>query len=546
MPPMKTSPMLIGQQIVDLLQQYEVDTVFGIPGVHTIELYRGLKQSNIRHITPRHEQGAGFMADGYARATGKVGVCLCITGPGMTNIATPMGQAFADSIPMLVISSVNKTDTLGLGLGRLHELKNQREMMSGVCAFSHTLLSVNELPAVMARAFAIFTSARPRPVHIEIPTDLMPMNVTKLAPANIALPAKPGPDTAAIEKIVRIVSQSKTSVLLVGGGCVNAQASLQRFVELTGMPTCLTINARGLLPPEHALLLDGVQTTTAFRDYIGQCDTCIAIGTELGETDYDFYSEGPLLPGGDLIRIDIDPTQMHANGVASIGLVSDADLALSALCNAIDANEKTQKNRLKKQANAEQIVLTINKAMRDNFSEATKQYETLLNEILRTFPNAIIVGDSTKPIYHANFMYRAPQPRHWFNSATGYGTLGYALPAAIGAKIGRANSPVVAIAGDGGFQFTLNELMVASQEGVVLAIIVWNNNGYKEINDFMDRNNIDSVGVDVLGPNLDMLAKSMRSNYAKAESISDVGTHLQALPTLRAPLLIEYETTVDA
>ena len=136
-----------GELLVQLLEELGVNTVFGIPGVHTVELYRGLPATRIRHITPRHEQGAGFMADGYARVTGKPGVCFIITGPGMTNIMTAMGQAYADSIPMLVISSVNKTEQLGMGGGRLHELPSQRNLTSGVTAFSHTLMRPDELPA---------------------------------------------------------------------------------------------------------------------------------------------------------------------------------------------------------------------------------------------------------------------------------------------------------------------------------------------------------------------------------------------------------------
>src|SRR5688572_15789106 len=129
-----------GEWLVRLLEAYGVELVFGIPGVHTVELYRGLPATRIRHVTPRHEQGAGFMADGYARVSGKPGVCFIVTGPGMTNILTAMGQAYADSVPMLVISSVNRTSELGLGGGRLHELPSQRAMVAGVSAFSHTLM----------------------------------------------------------------------------------------------------------------------------------------------------------------------------------------------------------------------------------------------------------------------------------------------------------------------------------------------------------------------------------------------------------------------
>lgn len=538
---MTNQTMTLGEQLVLLLENYNTDLVFGIPGVHTIELYRGLSASSIRHITPRHEQGAGFMADGYARATGKVGVCLCITGPGMTNIATPMGQAYADSIPMLVFSSVNKTNTLGLGKGRLHELKNQSEMVSGVSAFSHTLLSASELPEVVARAFAVFNSARPRPVHIEIPIDLMTHKVVSQTHHFSYLPKKPAADAATVDHIVHCISDAQQLVLLVGGGCIDAQAPLNKFVDLVGAPTCLTINARGLLHPEHPLLLDGVQTVQAFRDYVAQCDVCLAIGTELGETDYDFYDAGPLQTRGEFIRIDIDPLQLSNNTPSTIGMVCDAAQALTALSDAIN-----RRNDITPQVNAEHIVQTINNAMRDEFSEPTQQYESLLQHINKTLPNAIIVGDSTKPIYHANFVHRAPAPRHWFNAATGFGTLGYALPAAIGAKLGKPSTPVVAIVGDGGFQFTLNELMCASQEGIAIAIIIWNNNSYREINDFMERNDIKPVGVQVSGPDLALLAQAMHAHYARANDIQNISRLLESLSTLNAPLLIEYVATVDA
>lgn len=531
----------LGEQLIALLEHYNVNTVFGIPGVHTIELYRGLASSSIRHITPRHEQGAGFMADGYARATGDVGVCICITGPGMTNIITPMGQAFADSIPMLVISAVNKTQTHGLGLGHLHELKNQSALVSGVAAFSHTLSGPNELPTIMAKAFALFSSSRARPVHIEIPIDMMSLPVSTVIPTLPPAPNKPTPDKQSIDSIVKQIEQAKTMVVLVGGGCINAQESLNRFIDLTGSPTCLTINARGLLSPDHPLLLDGVQTDTTFRDYVANSDLCIAIGTELGETDYDFYATGPLQPGGNMVRIDIDPQQLDNNATPTISLVSDAALALEALCNAIEGNES-----IRPQKNAQAIVTELNESLANSFSEPSKQYDALFNAIKQSQPNAIIVGDSTKPIYHGNFVHRSPAPRHWFNSATGYGTLGYALPAAIGAKLARPDSPVIAIVGDGGFQFTLNELIVASQEGVGIAVIVWNNNAYKEIQDYMVRSNIEPVGVDVAGPDLSALAKAMHADYVKAESIACIASLLEPVAKLKRALIIEIVIDQDA
>lgn len=530
-----------GEHLIRLLEAYGVDTVFGIPGVHTVELYRGLETSSIRHIAPRHEQGAGFMADGYARSTGKVGVCFCITGPGMTNIATAMGQAYADSIPMLVISGVNQRATLGLGHGQLHEMKNQREMLSGVTTLSHTLLSPEDLPEVIARAFTVLHSERPRPVHIEIPIDLIGKPITD-STVKIARPAsRPGPDPRKIAEIADVIAGAERGLVLVGGGCVDAVAELAEFVDLTGSPTCLTINARGLLPPDHPLLLDGFQFSDKFRDYVTQTDVCIAIGTELGETDYDFYGKGPLKPGGAMIRIDIDPRQLFANASPTHSVVSDAGLALQALNDALKS-----RTDLRAQSDGARIVHTINTSVLAEFPPETDQYRELMAAILQAQPDAIIVGDSTKPIYHANFIHRAPAPRHWFNSVTGFGTLGYAMPAATGAGIGNPDVPVVAISGDGGFQFTLNELMTAQQERVPIAVIIWNNASYREIRDYMIARDIAPIGVDINGPDLSALSAAMGVAYVKADSIADIGVALRSMKDRTGPMIVEHVATIDA
>ncbi|WP_277344951.1 thiamine pyrophosphate-binding protein, partial [Metapseudomonas otitidis] len=195
------------QALVQLLEGYGVDTVFGIPGVHTVELYRGLHGSRLRHVSPRHEQGAGFMADGYARASGKPGVCFIITGPGMTNILTAMGQAYADSVPMLVISTTSRREHQALGHGYLHELPDQRAMVAGVCAFSHTLQRPDELPEVLARAFGLFRCARPRPVHIEIPLDVLEMPADGLDLRPRPLPEAAAPAPAAVAEAAAVLAR---------------------------------------------------------------------------------------------------------------------------------------------------------------------------------------------------------------------------------------------------------------------------------------------------------------------------------------------------
>ena len=209
-----------GVVLTELLEANGIDHVFGIPGVHTIELYRGLAGSGIRHVTPRHEQGAGFMADGFARASGRPAACFIITGSGMTNIATAMGQAYGDSVPMVVVSGVNQSHELGLGQGRLHELSDQRAVIRNVSAFSHTLLRPAELPAVIERAFAVVRASRPRPVHIEIPIDVLglPVNGIEILPA--ASPSPPAPDSAAIAAVTERLAEAERPALLLGGGAL--------------------------------------------------------------------------------------------------------------------------------------------------------------------------------------------------------------------------------------------------------------------------------------------------------------------------------------
>jgi acetolactate synthase-1/2/3 large subunit len=237
-----------GEKLIELLEAYGIDTVFGIPGVHSIELYRGLADSNIRHVTPRHEQGAGFMADGFARATGKPAACLIISGPGMTNMMTAMGEAYAESIPMLVISSVNRTADLALAEGRLHEMNHQREVTAGVTAFSHTLMRPDELPRLLARAFAIFKSARPRPVHIEIPLDVLKMPADHIDTRIGSYPNRPSPTQAVIDDAIGEMLAAKRPILFLGGGAVDARDEVRRLVSRFNVPTGVTVHGRGLLP----------------------------------------------------------------------------------------------------------------------------------------------------------------------------------------------------------------------------------------------------------------------------------------------------------
>jgi acetolactate synthase-1/2/3 large subunit len=511
-----------GELLVQLLEQLGVDTVFGIPGVHTVELYRGLPATRIRHITPRHEQGAGFMADGYARVSGKPGVCFIITGPGMTNILTAMGQAYADSIPMLVISSVNRTEQLGMGGGRLHELPSQRTMTAGVTAFSHTLMRPDELPAVLSRAFAVFASARPRPVHIEIPTDVITAAADHVSRKLGALPQRPMPAPEAIALAAQALRGARQPLVLLGGGAVDGAAEALALVEALDAPTCCTINAKGLLPKDHPLSLGSNQSLVPVRELAAQADVVLAIGTELGETDYDVVFDGQFHLNGTLIRVDIDPEQLNRNFPADIAIAGDARLAMQALLGAL--GEGVASGRAAETPGTRRVA-AVRAQLEAQWPMAWKGQRRVLDALQATLPEAIVVGDSTQPVYSGNHLFEASRPRSWFNSSTGYGTLGYALPAAVGAKLAARDRPVVALIGDGGIQFTLPELASAIEANAPIIVLLWNNHGYGEIKRYMRNRSIPEIGVDIYTPDLLLLAKGFGCNAVRAESL----THLSAL-----------------
>ena len=521
-----------GEVLVKLLEAYGVNLIFGIPGAHTLELYRSLPATGIRHITPRHEQGAGFMADGYARVTGKPGVCFIVTGPGMTNIATAMGQAYADSVPMLVISAVNARDQLGMQQGRLHELRSQQHLVSGVSAFSHTLLDPMQLPGILACAFAVFGSQRPRPVHIEIPLDVIVAEMGDGPFEPWPLPTKPGPAPAAIATAARLLTAAKRPMIVAGGGAVEAAAEIRAIAEHLNAPVFMTINGKGILPAGHPLILSGNLGLAAMREEMAACDVILAVGTEIGETE--MYPEPfPLQINGRLIRIDIDPLQLTTSVPAALGIVSDAKLACTPLLDALRDEKPASVNDGAMRASL------LRDRIDANLWPACKTHRALMAAIAEVFPDAIIAGDQTEPVYAANQFHQAASPRSYFNSSTGYGALGYGLPAALGAKLGAPDRPSVCLIGDGGLQFSQSELTSAVEAKIAVAIIVWNNASYGEIKAMMAERGIPQIGVDILAPDFVALGQAMGCH---AEAPMDVAAFKAALAAFAGrcvPTLIE-------
>ncbi|MHC8406112.1 5-guanidino-2-oxopentanoate decarboxylase [Pseudomonas sp. TMB3-21] len=533
-----------GEVLVKLLEDYGVEQVFGIPGVHTVELYRGLAGSSINHVTPRHEQGAGFMADGYARTSGKPGVCFIITGPGMTNITTAMGQAYADSIPMLVISSVQSRSQLGGGRGKLHELPNQSALVAGVSAFSHTLMSAAELPGVLARSFALFQAGRPRPVHIEIPLDVLVEDADDLLASRPVNIDRAGASPTAIGRMSELLATAKRPLILAGGGAIDAAAELTELAELLDAPVALTINAKGMLESNHPLLIGSTQSLVATRALVAEADVVLAIGTELAETDYDVTFAGGFEIPGALLRVDIDPDQTVRNYPPHVALVADSRNAAQALLSALAHTSLAERRNDWGQVRAARLRDELAATWDAPTLAQTRFLETVQHEL----PNAVFVGDSTQPVYTGNLTFNPQRPRRWFNSSTGYGTLGYALPAAIGAWLGGSSDngvrpPVVCLIGDGGLQFTLPELASAVEACTPVIVLLWNNQGYEEIKKYMVNRAIEPVGVDIYTPDFIGVAKALGCAAEAVDGVEQLRHALRSAADRQGPTLIEIDQT---
>ncbi len=519
--------MTCAETLLKLLEAYGVDTVFGIPGVHTVELYRGLPDVDIRHVTPRHEQGAAFMADGYARASGRPGVCFLITGPGVTNAVTAMGQSYADSVPVLVISSVNPLIENPKGEGRLHELRDQQALSEQVTAVTMTIADPDQIPDALARAFAIFDSARPRPVHIEIPTDVFAM--TGPAPVKASAPFQtPVADPDSIEAATQLLAAADRPVFVIGGGAVDAGKEILAVAERIDAPVYHTIAAKGVLASDEPLNAGALLFADEARAQINDADAVLIAGSELAPTDLWPYDD--LEVQGKTIRIDIESRNFEFGPETGVAIHADAAAALAALD---DKLSKVMPDGARRRGAIRASEVRDAVTFDENFQRWLLPLRAALDE------STVLACDSTQIVYVGNASFPMSRPRSWLTSVTGYGTLGYALPAAIGAFYSRPNDRIICLVGDGGFQFTSPELMTASQNRVAIDIIVWNNSGYGEIRDSMLRQGVAPEGVDVAPPDFELFARACHCDYRKVTAPEQLGSVLgEACSTPRVIELI--------
>ncbi|MCP5087176.1 MAG: 5-guanidino-2-oxopentanoate decarboxylase [Rhodobacteraceae bacterium] len=534
-PDKQRNPQTCGEALMHLLEGYGVDTVFGIPGEHTLELYRGIETSNVRHVLVRHEGGAGFMADGYARATGRPGVCTLITGPGVTNAATPLAQAYADSVPVLLISSANRSESLGKGWGCLHEITDQRAVTAPLTAFSHMVTSPEELPELIAQAFAVFYSRRPRPVHISIPIDLLGAPVKGGWQVRTP-PPKPVASAAVVADAAKMLADAERPVLMVGGGAQECGDSVRKLAEYLDSAVVSSNAGKGVVPERHPLSLGGGMITKAVRDYVETADVMMSIGCEISETD---SFEDYLTINAKLIRIDIDSSKFNDIYPADVAVLGDAKPAVEAILRKardypVVANKATAAN-----------LAAVRDRQNADFTNVEQQHKKLLLKLRSVLPpDTVIMGDIAQLVYSGSAMMPVNQPRTWFYPA-GLGTLGCALPGAIGAKIACPDRPVVALLGDGGFLFTIQELATAAEEELAIPIILWNNNSLAMIRDGMIKRGIPEIGVNPKNPDFIKVAEGFGCSTARPHDLDSFAEAVACALGARAPTVIEVMEGAD-
>jgi 5-guanidino-2-oxopentanoate decarboxylase len=512
------SERTIGEALVDLLEAYGVETIFGIPGVHNVEMYRALPRSRINHILTRHEQGAGFMADGYARATGKPGVCFTITGPGLTNILTPLGQAWSDSSPVLVISSALDVVDSAQGRGRLHEMINQHGAAAAVTAHASRAYTADDVQDAVAKNFARFASARPRPGYLEIPLDLFTKPAGDAWSAQMR-PAKPQASAGQVSQAVAMLKAAKRPFIILGGGAFGAGDAATRIAEATGAPLLTTTAGKGAVPADHPAHWGYALSDPAIQDMLQQSDCILAVGTELSETD---FWNGSYRIAAPMIRIDLDPEVLARPHRATRPILADAASTLESIAASFKG-----KIAMRQQRNP------------GDDGDLRKQLAKVLRVIRESLPiETVIASDMTQIAYAANEIFPVSKPRTWLHPV-GFGTLGFALPAAIGAKFGVGATSVAALLGDYGLQYTLNELGTAVEHKLPIPILLWNNTALGQIRDDMVRKGIQPNAVSLRNPDFMALAKAYGARGEKPDSLAALGKAIRAALLADGPTLIE-------
>ncbi|WP_447653339.1 thiamine pyrophosphate-binding protein [Microbacterium sufflavum] len=506
-----------GRAVLETIRGYGVTAVFGIPGTHNLELYRPLADLGIRAVTNRHEQGSGYGADGWAQQTGLPGVVITTSGPGLQNALSAIGTAFCESRPLIVLSPGVPLGAEFADVGTLHETKDATAMVGAIAEWSRRVATAAEGVEAVHDAFHLFRTGRPRPVHIEIPLDVLeaPADVPAAARAPRPMPERVAGDPVALAEAGRLLSAARTPVIVAGGGAVDAVHQVTAIAERLGAPVLTTLNGKGVLDEGHPLSLGSNLRLAAARAVAEAADVLLVVGSKLGEAEL----WAPRLEArGAVIRIDISPAQRDKNLTATVGITGDAAAVTDALLPLLPDTAPTPRD------------LSAERAAIEDESRATAPETVALAEVIAAAlpDDAIVAGDSSQIVYMAlGSVLRQEHPHSLLYTPT-YATLGYGLPAAIGAAVAQTERPVVTVIGDGALMFCVNELVTAVEQRLDLTVVCVDNGGYAEIRQNEVDRGMAPIGVDLVQPDWAALATAFGATGRRVERRDDIAPSIRA------------------
>ena len=522
-----TKTMSGGEAIVDALIRHGVDTAFGIPGVQLDPLFAALHdcQNQLRVIHTRHEQGAGYMALGYAQATGRVGTAIVVPGPGLLNASAAISTGYALNSKMMFVVGQIPSALIGKGTGQLHELPDQLAIAAGLTKYAARMETAADAPAIMAEAFRQLHTGRPRPVEVEMALDIMKAEgeVTPVDPPGYYDVAAPDPDR--IEAAAKLLGNSENPLIFAGGGAIDAGPELLALAEMLQAPVVMSRGALGAIDSRHPLALTPPHGHKLWKD----ADVVLGVGTRLV----------PMVPGWGtddglkFVRLDIDADEMTRSHSPDVAVQADAALGLAALADAVPAHNR-------KRGDISEDMETLKAKLQAEFDKLDPQIP-ILNAIRTVLPeDGIFVEELTQPGYVARLAFPVYQPRTYINP--GYqGTLGYASPTAMGAKVGMPDRKVLAISGDGGFMFNVQELATAAQHGIEIVLVVFNDGAFGNVKRFQQQLfDGKEIAVELKNPDFMKLADAFGVQGFRVNSPAELERAIGEGFSTPGPTLIEY------
>ncbi len=527
-----------GEWVVDALRAEGVRHVFGIPGIHNLAIYDALlRQSEIIHVLARHEQGAAFMADGYARSSGRPGVVVVTTGPGATNTLTPLAESYSGSIPILVLMSDIPSALIGAEVGALHEVPNQSDCFKPVCRWAETIRDGAAIPGAVQGAFHLLRTGRPGPVALSIPTDLLAAKIdASLTPPRSG--RRPPCDVRLIDEAARRLAQAKRPLVVSGGGVVASEAGAELLAVARRLraPVITTVMGRGILPETDPLWLGVLPNKRATQAALEAADVVLAVGCRFAHRS----TKGLLLNlsfSGDqqLIHLDLDPSVIGKLFPPTLGIVGDARDGLGGLVSDLGPGP----------GHSEWDWSWIG-AQREAKSP---RYTAEVDRLIRTLrdalpPEAVVTNDQTGINYWMEWHFPVVGPRT-FLYPVGSATLGYAVPAAIGAQVAHPDRPVVAVVGDAGFLFSVNELATAVKYQFAIVFLVLNDQRYGAIKWLQERLYGRWGEVDLANPDFPALAHAFGAQGQRVEALEQLPRALDQALREPGPTLIELPLAID-